>query len=413
MMKPLVGLAAFVSAMTATAQSSITVFGAVDTAISGYANTSKDSAGARYRASSTRLSTSGYNFSRLGLRATEDLGGGLAAGFWLEAGLNADTGTGFAKDGSLQFNRRSTVSLTGPFGEIRLGRDYVPTFWSDTVFDPFNGNGAGISLINTASSFSTANAARGGFAPNGIYVRTSNAVGYLLPPDLGGLYGQLMYAFNEAASFDPGVLTKPAADSRAGRYLGGRIGYAKGPLDVALAVASNTTASQYFSGSTTRLRIWNLGASYDFGALKVFGEYSSNRQRIALSGAAAITEAAGSTEPGANGALIGVSVPLGAGLVRASYSRVDYRHFDRAHPGLPGLSPNPKAGKLALGYVHRLSKRTALYATVARLENRNGADLTNGGPNFIGPAQAAAARSDGARLPYTSVGYDFGIRHAF
>jgi predicted porin len=43
---------------------------------------------------------------------------------------------------------------------------------------------------------------------------------------------------------------------------------------------------------------------------------------------------------------------------------------------------DPKANKLAIGYVHNLSKRTALYATIARVSNKNGAALTAGGPSF-------------------------------
>ena len=78
----------------------------------------------------------------------------MAAGFWLEAGLQNDTGTGFGSntnnqrngnvgDGGLIFGRRSTVSLSGVFGEVRLGRDYTPTFWNTALFDPF-GTGGGI-----------------------------------------------------------------------------------------------------------------------------------------------------------------------------------------------------------------------------------------------------------------------------
>jgi predicted porin len=40
------------------------------------------------------------------------------------------------------------VSLSGGFGEVRLGRDYTPTFWNDTVFDPFGTNGVGTNLIS-------------------------------------------------------------------------------------------------------------------------------------------------------------------------------------------------------------------------------------------------------------------------
>ncbi|REM33110.1 porin, partial [Mycobacterium tuberculosis] len=67
---------------------------------------------------------------------------------------------------------------------------------------------------------------------------------------------------------------------------------------------------------------------------------------------------------------------------------------------------DPRANKLALGYVHNLSKRTALYATIARVSNKNGAALTVGGPGFY-------KASEGVFTPKTSTGYDFGIRHAF
>lgn len=69
----------------------------------------------------------------------------------------------------------------------------------------------------------------------------------------------------------------------------------------------------------------------------------------------------------------------------------------------PGLA-QPRAHKIALGYVHNLSKRTALYATVAQVNNRNGAALVVNGPAFINNANYQ---------PRSSRGYDFGIRHAF
>ncbi|MCY1236938.1 hypothetical protein D9M72_496140 [compost metagenome] len=54
--------------------------------------------------------------------------------------------------------------------------------------------------------------------------------------------------------------------------------------------------------------------------------------------------------------------------------------------------------------MHNLSKRTALYATMGHVRNKNGAALTAGGPAFV---QSAGL------TPKTSTGYDFGIRHVF
>lgn len=62
----------------------------------------------------------------------------------------------------------------------------------------------------------------------------------------------------------------------------------------------------------------------------------------------------------------------------------------------------------ALGYVHNLSQRTALYATAARIDNKNGADLTVGGPSYY-----AQAVNGAAPIPRSSTGYDLGVRHVF
>src|ERR1700761_382453 len=156
MKKSLVALAALAVAGVASAQSSVTLFGVVDASITGFRVQSQTPFGVTVTKNQNTLSNSGENSSRLGFRGTEDLGGGLAASFWLEAGLNNNDGTGAATGGGLDFNRRSTVSLSGAFGEVRLGRDYTPTFWNDTVFDPFGTNGVGTNLITNASGFSSA-----------------------------------------------------------------------------------------------------------------------------------------------------------------------------------------------------------------------------------------------------------------
>ncbi|REM30025.1 porin, partial [Mycobacterium tuberculosis] len=72
-----------------------------------------------------------------------------------------------------------------------------------------------------------------------------------------------------------------------------------------------------------------------------------------------------------NGYLIGATVPVGAGLIRVAYSQVRYNE------GTAGITgEDPLARKFAVGYVHNLSKRTALYATVARVNNRNDVNYT-------------------------------------
>ena len=66
----------------AMAQSSVTLYGRVNTTVE--------------RQKLGDVSTAGmFNYaSRFGFKGTEDLGGGLKAGFQLESGFNSDTGTG-------------------------------------------------------------------------------------------------------------------------------------------------------------------------------------------------------------------------------------------------------------------------------------------------------------------------------
>lgn len=420
MKKSLVALAALAVAGVASAQSSVTLFGVVDASVSGYSNTARDNRATVFpnafgipvylnqgsvKTSRRELANSAYNSSRLGFRGTEDLGGGLAASFWLEAPINNDDGS----QGVATFARRSTVSLSGGFGEIRLGRDYTPTFWNDTVFDPFGTNGVGTNLISTANTgfggFGTPAASVGSFANVGSsnYVRASNTIGYFLPPNLGGFYGQFQYGFSEKTKYSSGIYTPDVANSqRQGRYIGGRFGYANGPLDVALAYGSSTVGDNYYAGTTTKVNTLNLGASYDFGPVKLFGELSKAKNKIDYEVTPLL---GGRPDIDLTGYLLGVTVPVGAGLIRASWSHVKY---DTNQPFNPFAVNNsdPKANKIALGYVHNLSKRTALYATIARVSNKNGAGLTVGGPAFYNNAA-------GAFTPKSSTGYDFGIRHAF
>ncbi|SFO87219.1 Outer membrane protein (porin) [Variovorax sp. OK605] len=420
MKKSLVALATLAVAGVASAQSSVTLFGVVDASISGYSNTARDNRATVFpnafgiptylnqgsvKTSRRELANSGYNSSRLGFRGTEDLGGGLAASFWLEAPISNDDG----QQGIATFARRSTVSLSGGFGEVRLGRDYTPTFWNDTVFDPFGTNGVGTNLISTANTgfggFGTPAASTGAFTNVGSsnYVRASNTIGYFLPPNLGGFYGQFQYGMAEKTKYDNGIFTPATANTqRQGRYIGGRFGYANGPLDVALAYGSSTVGDDYYAGTTTKVNTLNLGASYDFGPVKLFGELSKAKNKIDYEVTPVL---GGRPDVDLTGYLLGVTVPVGAGLIRASWSHVKY---DTNTPAtlFAVNTPDPKANKIALGYVHNLSKRTALYATIARISNKNGAGLTVGGPAFYNNAA-------GAFTPKSSTGYDFGIRHAF
>src|SRR5437868_4896157 len=95
--------AAFAGA--AQAQSSVTVYGAVDLGLV----LERGPAG-----SVTKLSSGVEAGSRLGFKGTEDLGGGLSAKFVLEMGISVDNGG--LNQGGAAFGRQSLVGLAGGFG---------------------------------------------------------------------------------------------------------------------------------------------------------------------------------------------------------------------------------------------------------------------------------------------------------
>jgi predicted porin len=388
MKKSLIALAVMAAAGAASAQSSVTLFGIVDASVSRFFQETRTIDGVRFPGThNTVLSNSGYNSSRLGFRGTEDLGGGMSASFWLEGALANDNGnaSGFT------FQRRSTVSLAGSsWGELRLGRDYVPSFWNLTVFDPFGTNGVGSNLVHKVKLQNSTPRTVSGVAIPGMnfgsidpkYVRSDNMIGYFLPANLGGVYGQVNYAFDEA----------DVTGSDAGRYMGARVGFAQGPFNVALAygrtdstpVAGFNSLLGLTPAATPDVRNWNLGGQWDFGMAKLMGTYDRARYDGGAEGSATLKSW-----------MIGTLVPVGAGEIRASYSRSKLDGGD-----------GERAAQWAVGYVHNLSKRTALYATYARLTNRNFSFVP------VGASLGGGAGVNG--IPNgTGWAYDLGVRHSF
>lgn len=337
MKKSLLALAALTAfAGVASAQSSVTLFGIVDINARGVDN------GIGTRSS---ISTDGNASNRLGFRGVEDLGGGLKAGFWIEGAMSPDTG-----GAGQNWQRRSTVSLMGGFGELRLGRDYTPTFWNHTVFDPFGTNGVGSALnLATQQGQSTI-----GGTTSTTLVRANNTVGYFLP-SLGGLYGQVQVALGEG---DVG-----------NEYMGGRIGYAAGPVNVAASYGETQDAI-----GSADLKAWNVGASFNMGFMTLMGQYAEYKA---------------STYKQVN-YLVGVTVPLGAGTLKASYGMTNVKPVDR------------DATQVAIGYVYDLSKRTAVYVHASQIDNDAGLRFVAGG----------GGKTNGVG-GFKSTGYELGLRHSF
>ena len=279
-----------------------------------------------------------------------------------------------------------------------------------TVFDPFGTNGAGTALVQRAiGGIETSN------------VRANNTVGYFLPPNLGGFYGQVQYAFHEQTKYDSSLQgcgdfpVCSSNNSRGGRYWGGRFGFASGPVDVAVAYGEQINTSNYTNGTNTLAKNFNVGGSYDFGMVKLFAQYVNGKGEIDYSGA---NEPLFNPTAKFDGYLLGVTVPVGAGQIKASYGHVKTKVDQDPLKYLTNpffTYDAPKADQLAVGYVHNLSKRTALYATVAYIKNKNGANYSAGSNSITAGWIGSVSNfsGTGGYDPKSSVGYDFGIRHSF
>ena len=336
MKKSLLALAALTAfAGVASAQSSVTLFGIVDLSVNSVKNGSL---------SQKLLSSDQLNSNRLGFRGVEDLGGGMRAGFHLEGAMSPDNGNA----GGQTWQRRSTVSLMGGFGEIRLGRDYTPSFWNYTIFDPFgtNGMGSSLNIVSTLSSGATT------------LVRANNTVGYFLPA-AGGVYGQVQVAAGEGATGN--------------KYFGGRLGYAGGPVNVAVAYGKTDKTGAMIDDYTDI----NFGGSFNMGFMSLMGTYSKRDY---------------STSDQKN-IMVGVTVPFGQSTLKASYNKAS------------GSAQSLEAKQIAFGYQYDLSKRTAIYATVSSLNNDGNA--TTGARFTIGQGPAQTRGGD------SSKGYNLGVRHSF
>ena len=84
-----------------------------------------------------QLDADGMPPSYLGVRASEDLGGGLRAVFRLESYLRVDTGNFGRTEGDAFWAREASVGLSGQFGTTVLGRTPTPLYLSTVNFNPF------------------------------------------------------------------------------------------------------------------------------------------------------------------------------------------------------------------------------------------------------------------------------------
>lgn len=309
------GAVGMLCAGSALAQSSVVVYGVLDTYM---AYTDADGKG-RMRS----VDSGGYQASRVGFRGVEDLGGGLRASFQLENGFGSDTGA--MHDGTRLFNRQAWVGVGGGFGELRFGRQNSPKFLMIARLDPYGG-ATFASFLNNVSAYTP---------------RYDNVIGYLSPA-LGPVKLQAYYSLGERSETSRGLSTTMLAGE-----------YEQGPLYLGISSSRQNSANHSVAIQSTF-----AGGSYDYGQGRVYlGAYRGNNL-----GASAVNNIAGSYYTALSLSAtwrVGGGTTLGAGYGQAR----------------DGTGTGSDARQLSLVGMVDLSKRTMLYATYARLLNDAGASF--------------------------------------
>jgi len=314
----------------ATAQSSVTLYGRVDTALT-YRDPGKNAAvlgggstvGKDVFMIQDGGSATGFGQSRWGLRGTEDLGNGLRAYFVLESGFSADTGAGNA---TKFFDRQSYIGLgSKTWGDVRLGRQ-------ETMSRELNvriGDASGENELSINEFVSSATNQNGRVLFQNFGTRVDNAIQYRSPV-LGGFQVNAMVGMDENAN-------------NTAEYRGIGANYVAGPLAVGLAY------EDYSGGPSndTYNETWTLAANYNFGVATLFGAYQNTSD---FGTQTAIRTFA----PDIDAYNIGVRVPFGAWTFKGQYTQSTLKKTsDRAE------LQQEKYG-LSAGYA--LSKRTTVYA---------------------------------------------------
>jgi len=339
--------ASAVGAQAQSAGSNVRIYGVLDVGVSTFSRSST------VDKRLTKINTDTNSSSIWGLNGTEDLGGGLAAQFGFEGGLDPKSGGagGIASTGaqakpttSAIWNRGSWVGLkSDTWGSLRLGRDYTTHILSQLV------NGTGMPDVAINSSNANMMVAQG--IGNDFW--NSNMIRYTSP---------------SFAGFDVGVqyiLGEQPGDSSAGRGIGGVVSYTYAPFKVALSYTKNNGVNDPTLNTSTNptagnhanddVHYWILTGSYDVGKYRLAFLYDkvSNSNNIPY------------------GWLDSKAWLIGGNYAFTPQFRVglQYSEINASDEAVAGTPYNKKSKYTVITAHYSLSKRTYLFSTFGHADN--------------------------------------------
>lgn len=314
----------------AQAQSSVTMYGLFDISFGSFQNSYNGSAA---NPRTTQVASNPMTTSYFGFKGIEDLGSGLKALFTLESFFRGDTGASGRVPGAkpdVFWARNANVALASDFGKVTLGRMDNLLFQQALTFNPLGG----------AFGFSpTIRLTYGG--PWGNDKGDSgwgNSLMYTTP-NLGGFTGAVQWQAGETSA----TTGEGNSVGLSGTYTIGGFSIGAGFQSVKAAEAPKADLA---SGQKQTLAL--LGLSYDFGVVKLFGQYGQFKNKGFTLNADKIDTKLYQ---------VGASVPVTAsGKVLVSYGESK----ESAVEG--GTTPDVDHSIFTLAYDHFLSKRTDVYA---------------------------------------------------
>lgn len=326
MKKSLIAIAALAAAGAAAAQSSVTMYGQVNTGYE-YSKTDITLSGVKTTTKTTGFQNDRVNTSRLGFKGEEALGNGLSATFALEMGFDSADG----KFADSAFNRKATVGLKGAFGEVRVGKDSSP-------MNSFDGSFKAIDRTDSLARDAAYTARPTGLFYDGSFsgVNVSAAIG------------------NDSERVKTAGVTTEKQDTA---VYGLGLGYNGGAWAVGAAFQHETAKGFGFDLEdeyNAKVTNYGVGASYDFTVAKLYGQYKGGQYKNKLSegGKYSYDQFA-----------IGVSAPFGATTLSAEYG------YNKAKETTAAAATKYKGNVFAVQAEYAFSKRTSLVARAGQVAN--------------------------------------------
>lgn len=395
---------------SALAQNNVTIYGIVDAGVTQVSG---------LNGGSLKQQVSGImDGSRVGVRATEDLGGGWRALFTLEHRLEADTGltsnrppsgsqlpdrvsqaarlglpsalqpvvssvagsigngVGVNLNGAF-WDRQAFLGLVTPVGAILAGRQYTPAYEISATFD----------TLQTQSALAAGQVAS---LPASIDIRLSNTIAYRIQQ--GGFTASLMVGAGENSA-------------TSGRFMGGMAMYRAGGF--AIGAGYNTRDNERGAKALTST-VFGASLNVGPGTISTMVAQIKDDNPAGLSGiAASVTPAVGATNAAlVQGAFIngfkqdgrlmhaGYRMTLGVNTVYVAYTKFDDKRAANADTASYGVT-----------YSYALSKRTDINASAVRFNNSGLGQAAPGGAGYLGGVTRAAG--------VDSTALALGVRHRF